>query len=47
MDAQKLILYTEKVAELRKTHPIIDWTDVKLLAGPRRVALWLSEVEGN
>jgi hypothetical protein len=48
MEAQKLVRYNEKVAELRKTHSKIDWSDVKLSAGTRRrVALWLSEVEGE
>jgi len=47
MDAQKLVSYTEKIAELRKTHPKIDWSDIKILVGPRRVALWLSEVDGE
>jgi hypothetical protein len=47
MGAQKLISYSEKIAELRKTDPQIDWSLVKLLAGFRRVALWLSEVEGD
>jgi len=45
MDLQKLERYSERVAELRKTDPIIDWSDVKTLVGPRRVALWLSEVD--
>lgn len=47
MDAQKLVRYGEKIAELRKTDPKIDWSGVKIRAGPRRVALWLSEVDGN
>ena len=46
-EAQKLARYNEKIAELRKTDPRIDWSDVKILVGPRRVALWLSEVNGN
>ena len=45
MEAQKLVRFSEIVAELRKTDPKIDWSDVKILVGPRRVALWLSEVD--
>jgi hypothetical protein len=47
MAAQKLVRYTEKVAELRRTDPEIDWSDVKILVGPRRVALWLSEIDDS
>lgn len=46
MDADRLLRNNEKIAELHKTDPQIDWSDVKLIAGRRRVALWLSEVEG-
>jgi hypothetical protein len=35
-------LFAEKVAELRKTDPKIDWSD-----SPRRLARWLSEVEDH
>jgi hypothetical protein len=42
MEMPKLVRYGEKIAELRKTDPQIDWSDVKILAGRRRVALWLS-----
>jgi len=45
MEAQKLARYNEKIAELRKTDPQIDWSDVKILRGLHRVVLWLSEVE--
>jgi hypothetical protein len=45
MEAQKLVRYNEKIAELRNTNPTVDWSDVKILVGPRRVALWLSEVD--
>jgi hypothetical protein len=45
MEAQKLLRYNEKIAVLRKTDPKIDWSDVKILVGPRRVALWLSETD--
>jgi hypothetical protein len=47
MEVQKLVRYSEKIAEWRRTDPQIDWSDVKVLVGPRRVALWLSEVDGN
>jgi hypothetical protein len=45
MELQKLVRYSEKIAEWRRTHPQIDWSGVKMLAGQRRVALWLSEVD--
>ncbi len=45
MGPQKLIRYSKKIVELRKSDPKIDWSGVKILAGSRRVALWLSEVE--
>ena len=47
MEAQKLARYNEKIAELRKTDLQIDWSDVKILRGPHRVVLWLSEVNGS
>jgi hypothetical protein len=37
--------YTERVAELRKSDTEIDWSDVAMPVGHRRVALWVSEVE--
>jgi hypothetical protein len=42
MEAQKLARYNEKIAELRKTDPQIDWSDVKIHRGSHRVVLWLS-----
>jgi hypothetical protein len=45
MEPQKLIRYSEKIAEWRWTDPQIDWSGVKILAGHRRVALWLSDVD--
>ena len=36
--------YTAKVAELRKTDPRIDWSEVMGLDGPRRIALRRSEL---
>ena len=36
--------YTAKVAELRKTDLRIDWSEVSALDGPRRIALWHSEL---
>jgi hypothetical protein len=48
MDADRVLRFTGKVAELRKTDPIIDWSEVQIRWGSqRRVALWLSEVEGD
>ena len=37
--------FTEKIAELRKTDPQIDWSDIKTSNGSRSIALKLSEVE--
>jgi len=36
--------YTAKVAELRKTDLRIDWSEVTVLDGPRRIALRRSEL---
>jgi hypothetical protein len=47
METQNLVRYSEKIAELRKTDPKIDWSDVKIITGARRVALWLSEIDGD
>jgi hypothetical protein len=48
MDADRLRRFNEKVVELRKTDRIIDWSEVQVrLGSQRRVALWLSEVEGD
>jgi hypothetical protein len=48
MDTALLLRFNEKVAELRKTDPIIDWSEVQMRLGSRRrVALWLSEVESD
>jgi hypothetical protein len=47
MEAKKLVHYSEKIAELRKTNPLIDWSDVNIVTGIHRVALWLSEIEDN
>jgi hypothetical protein len=47
MGAQKLVRYSDKIADLRKTDPKIDWSDVKVVVGQHRVALWLSEVDSS
>ena len=49
METQSILRFKKRVAELRKTDTLIDWSDVKILDGQqRRVALWLSEVgDGN
>jgi hypothetical protein len=47
MHAQMLIRYTEKIAELRKSDPKIDWSSEKIINGQRRIALWLSELDDN
>ena len=40
--AEKLIRYYEKLSELRKNDPIIDWCEEKILVvGQRRVAHWM------
>ena len=45
MELQKLIRYSEKIAGWRWADPQIDWSGVKVLAGQRRVVLWLSETD--
>jgi hypothetical protein len=47
MEIQKNSRFMEKVAELRKTDLEIDWSDAEGPAGKRRVARWLSEIEGD
>ena len=47
MAPHMFVRYNEKIAELRKTDQKIDWSGVKRLAGPRRIARSLSEIEGN
>ncbi len=49
LEARKLARYNEKLIELRKADPIIDWTEEKILVvGQRRVAHWmLSEANGK
>ena len=42
--AQYTKRYTEKVAQLRKSDPRIDWSEVKPLDRHRRVALQLSDL---
>jgi hypothetical protein len=38
MDPQQTELYQKKVAELRKTDTIIDWSGVETFNGPRRIS---------
>ncbi len=45
MELQQLIRYSEKIAEWRWKDPQIDWSSVNVLAGQRRVVVWLSEVD--
>jgi hypothetical protein len=45
MELQEFIRYSEKIAEWRWKAPQIDWSGVKVLAGQRRVVVWLSEVD--
>jgi hypothetical protein len=45
MEAHGLRRFNEKIAELRRTDPQIDWSAEKISFGEgRRVAHWLSEV---
>jgi hypothetical protein len=48
LDAQQLRRYNEKLFELRKTDPKIDWSGVQILDGAnRRVSVWLPEIDGE
>ncbi len=47
MQGQTLARYSEKIAELRKTDPEIDWSNVKIIDGLRRVLVRLSEIDDN
>jgi len=47
MNADCIKLYQQIVAELRKTNPQVDWSEVKMKTGTARVALWSSEVDGE
>jgi hypothetical protein len=44
MDALRRRLLSEKAAELRKSHPLIDWSDGDGTPGLRRVAMWAPEL---
>ena len=44
MGTQYTKRYTEKVAQLRKSDPRVDWSEVKPVDGHRRVALGLSDL---
>lgn len=43
MDPMRCQRLAEKAAELRKMHPLIDWSDGEGSPGVRRVAMWSSE----
>ncbi len=43
MDALRRRLLSEKAAELRKSHPLIAWSDGDGTPGLRRVAMWAPE----
>jgi hypothetical protein len=47
MEGQLLHRYVEKVAELRKSDPKVDWSGELVIGGERRIALWLSELDDN
>jgi hypothetical protein len=44
MDPMRAQRLAEKAAELRKSYPLIDWSDGDGSPGVRRVALWASEL---
>ena len=44
MDALRRRLLSEKAAELRKSHPLIDWSGCDGTPGLRRVAMWAPEL---
>jgi hypothetical protein len=43
MDPARIQRLAEKAAELRKSYPLIDWSDGDGSPGVRRVAMWASE----
>lgn len=47
LEPLKLALYDQKVAELRKAHPKLDWSGVTVVAGSRSIARFLSEVDSG
>jgi hypothetical protein len=47
MDLAKQHLLTEKVAELRESDRLIDWSGVTGQISQRRVALWASELKNT
>jgi hypothetical protein len=48
LDTQQLRRYNEKLFELRKTDPRIDWSGVQILdSANRRVSVWLPEIDGE
>jgi len=44
MDPMRRRLLSEKAAELRKSHPLIDWSESDGTPGLRRVAIWAPEL---
>ena len=44
MDPMRRRLLSEKAAELRKSHPLIDWSESDGTPGLRRVAMWAPEL---
>jgi hypothetical protein len=44
MDPTRRQRLSEKAAELRKSHPFIDWSDGEGTPGLRRVTMWTSEL---
>jgi hypothetical protein len=45
MQEPALSCYMNKIAELRKSDPKVDWSKEKFIDGLRRIALWLSELD--
>ncbi|WP_457488898.1 hypothetical protein [Tardiphaga sp. P5_C10] len=47
MSPDVMVRYDSTVAEMRRQHPTIDWEGITEMDGERRrIARWLSEVEG-
>jgi hypothetical protein len=45
MTGQTLDRYCEKLSELRKTDPQIDWSNAKIIDGMRRIVVRVSETD--
>jgi hypothetical protein len=45
MDPVRIDRFSQKVAKLRKSDRLVDWSGVEGQIGHRRVALWASELK--